>query len=91
MFTIFPASLTTFPEIDEYKQERKETWEVIDRKAKELKENRSKSSKGRKWSEDTRELMKDAFEKRNTPEWREKISLSKKGIVLSEETKNKSS
>ena len=50
------------------------TYEEIygEEKAKELKENRSKSSKGRKWSEDTRELMKDAFEKRNTPEWREK-------------------
>ena len=35
--------LTTFPEIDEYKQERKETWEVIDRKAKELKEQKAKN------------------------------------------------
>ena len=33
--------LTTFPEIDEYKQERKETWEVIDKKAKELKEQKA--------------------------------------------------
>ena len=83
---------------DEAKQKKSDnhymkgkTYEEIygEEKAKELKENRSKSSKGRKWSEDTRELMKDAFEKRNTPEWREKISLSKKGIALSEETKNK--
>jgi len=35
--------LTTFPEIDEYKNERKETWEVIDKKAKELKEQKAKN------------------------------------------------
>ena len=34
--------LTTFPEIDEYKQERKETWKVIDKNAKELKEQKAK-------------------------------------------------
>ena len=35
--------LTTFPEIDEYKQERKETWKVIDKNAKELKEQKAKN------------------------------------------------
>ena len=36
--------LTTFPEIDEYKQERKETWKVIDKNAKELKEQKAKAT-----------------------------------------------
>jgi len=36
--------LTTFPEIDEYKQERKETWKVIDKNATELNEQKAKAT-----------------------------------------------
>ena len=43
--------LTTFPEIDEYKQERKETWKVIDKNAKELKEQKAKNENENKNNE----------------------------------------
>ena len=36
--------LAKFPEINEYKQERKETWEAIDKKAKELKQEKAKAT-----------------------------------------------
>ena len=36
--------LAKFPEINEYKQERKETWKVIDKNAKELKEQKAKAT-----------------------------------------------
>ena len=39
--------LTTFPEIDDYKKERKEAWEVIERKAKEQKKAKTKNAENR--------------------------------------------